>query len=138
MPYYEEITLLEKVESKRVYNDLFHLGMKQLTANLIALGIIVTFFIIFYLAANLSTAISFALLASFSSFFSINLYYSAAKAPLKKLYKIAKHNDLVRHDEMIRARERKRLLKETAPQIPHRKIQKINVERTLNEIDKQQ
>lgn len=136
MPYYEEITLLEQVESKRVYNDLYKLGLKQLVANMIALSIIIALFIILYVTIDYATAICFSLLTSFSSFLSINLYYNAEKSPLKKLYKIAKHNDMIRHDEMIRARERKRLLQENAPAIPTRKEQNTKIESTLKELEK--
>ena len=52
--------------------------------------------------------------------------------PYKDLYNIALHNDMIRHDEKIKARERERVKTTTTP--PPRPTRQ-NIKKTLDNID---
>lgn len=100
MKKYEEITLLEKIESKQVEKDLHF--WQDFTMCFTFIGIIIFIFLIGYNEQEIALGL---IVVMILGYFILWIIIS----PLKRLYKIARRNDLIRHDEMIRARERARL-----------------------------
>lgn len=60
------------------------------------------------------------------------IVFTAIIAKYRPIYKIAHHNDMIRHDELIRTRERARIAQRNAPPP---KPTRESIERTLYHIE---
>ncbi len=102
------VTMLEEVESKEVKEKLDDITNNQAIINVLTILITLGVSALLYFVINIAGIfIALALGAVFIVLF--NLHFMGEKKELEEIYKIAQHNDLIRHDEMIRERERERL-----------------------------
>lgn len=129
---YPEITLVEQVESRRVQEDLHKIKTHQIITNVTFPLFSSIVFALFFadLFAGIMTAVIWGTL-----WLLINIGFITSKKPLKKLYKIAYHNDLIRHEEQIRYRERQRLAKQDAPNMPTRKHLTKQIDETIERLN---
>lgn len=102
------VTMLEETESKEVKKKLEEISKNQAIINVLTMLITLGACTLLYFVINVAGIfISLAIGAVFIILF--NLHFIGEKKELEEIYKIAQHNDLIRHDEMIRERERERL-----------------------------
>ena len=124
MKKYEEITLMEEIESKEIKKDVDKWKKYCLWAISIVLPFIIIFLVVGLFYITIFISIIFLIGIAY-------LYYQLTI--LKQLYKIAKHNDMIRHDEMIRARERARLEEINYQTTTTKNNKEIN--NTINQLD---
>lgn len=129
MSKYDEITLMEEVESKRIKKRL---RPWQIISVFNTLFILICVIVIL---TNLNKNVERFEIGTFFgigfAIIEIILFFILNK--LGKLYKIAKHNDMIRHDEMIRARERARLEEINYQTTTTKNNKEIN--NTINQLD---
>ena len=118
MKKYEEITLLEKIESKEVEKDLHFWEKFIMWYSFISIIVLIAL-----MASDIGEIALYLLIGILIGYFCLFIKIS----PLRHLYKIARRNDLIRHDEMIRARERARLEEIDFETIVPKKNKEINI-----------
>lgn len=108
----KSITPMEKVETIEAEN-LYNKNKHKYCAFYI-IPFFISFELLTLLAANAFNQSINIILILFSTLATIigYLLYKKCMKPYKELLDIAKHNDLIRHDQKIRFREQKRLMEE--------------------------
>ena len=126
------ITLVEEVESNEVYQKYWDARRTRFFTTIMPLPIVIFFGFLSVTLAVLSTVIAIILIT-------VMVIKTKEVRELKKLYKIALHNDMVKHDEKLRFYERMRLEKlhneQNSKPIPPPRPKPKDIDNSLQKIE---
>ena len=133
------VTYMQEVESLEVKSAINKLKIERVIVNLVLIITLILLIVVIILYLNNPTSnieiFEILLVLASINLFSIPIYniifYYKLK-PYYQIYKIAYHNDLIRHDELLRIKERQRM---SNPKTPPQRPTKETIERTLHHLE---